>query len=164
MRYLAIAMVGLGLVAPQTGAAGGYLALIGPAPLRFQKPAPVASLVLPPLLMHDPVLPPPEVDPVPAAAKPPEPPLGPPAPVLPTVLAAPQTNAVIVIVPPATVLPTPAFDTNAPPILTPQMLMHFFNHTNRAPSIVMPVEFNPGRPPAAPSSTSTYILSPPRKP
>lgn len=149
-------MVGLGLVAAQTGDASDYLATIGPAPLRFQKPALVASLALPPLLMHDPVPPPPEVvptKPAPVAANPP--------PAAEAPVSAPA-------LPPPALLPPATSDTNAPPILSPQMLLHFFNQwsgTNRAPTttIVTPVEFTPPRPFAPPSSTSTY-LSPPKTP
>lgn len=177
MHHLATATFGLALVWAQTGTATGYLPATGPAPLRFQKPAPVASLVLPPLLMHDPVPPAPEAavaKPAPVVAKAPaaaEAPVA--APAQPTVTPAPapapvaiQTNAMNVVVPPPTLLPTTTSDTNAPAVLSPQMLLHFFNQRNapnRATTIVTPVEFSPARPPAPPSSTSTYI-SPPKTP
>ena len=96
----------------------------------------------------------------------------------PPVPVATPTHAVNVVVPPPALpppaLPPPALpppatsDPDAPPILSPQMLLHFFNQwsgTNSAPTttIVTPVEFTPPRPFAPPSSTSTY-LSPPKTP
>ncbi len=160
-------MVGLGLVSAHTGDASDYLAAVGPAPLRFQKPALVAGVALPPLLMHEPVTPHPEVvltNPPPVAANPPpaaEAPVS--APGLPPVPVATPTNAVDVVVP----LPATS-DPNASPILSPQMLLHFFNRWSGTKSfstttILPPVEFTPPRPFAPPSSTATY-LSPPKTP
>ena len=174
MRQLALTMVGLGLVAAHTGDASDYLAAIGPAPLRFQKPALAASLALPPLLMHDPGPPHPEVvptnsapvdaDPRPAA----EAPASASAPALPPVPVATPTHAVDVVLPPPDLPPPARSDPDAPPILSPQMLLHFFNKwsgTNSVSTttIVAPVEFIPPRPSAPPSSTSTY-LSPTKTP
>jgi len=165
-------MVGLGLVAAHTGDASDYLAAVGPAPLRFQKPALAAGLALPPLLMHAPGPPHLEVvptnsapvaaDPRPAAEAPVS------APGLPPVPVATPTHVVDVVVPPPALPPPARSDPDAPPILSPQMLLHFFSQwsgTNSVSTttIVTPVEFTPPRPFAPPSSTSTY-LSPPKTP
>src|SRR3954471_7114508 len=98
----------------------GYLAKIGPAPLRFQAPAkgPEATVALPPLAKSDP---PPaphdevitnETATIEAPAQPPQ--------------------SVVVEAAPAPKPVEPAF--------TPQMLLQFFNHnaTNQEPSVITP--------------------------
>jgi hypothetical protein len=116
----------------------GYLARIGPAPLRFQAPAkaPDVTVALPPLVMCDP---PPEKHEVtttePVTVETPE----------------PAPTPIVVASPAARVEPE----------FTPQMLMQFFHRTgtNNEPSVVMPFQFIP---PAAepiipaPPSKATY--------
>ncbi len=181
MSYLAAATVGLVALTTQAGGATGYLPAVGPAPLRFQELVSVAPFALPPLQMHDPE--PPAVEAAPTKSAPSaanttpavEPPVA--ASALPTlspktVPTATDTNAVNVVEPlqiPLLIplpMPTPP-DASAPAILSPQMLLHFFNQqnsTNRASTLVTPVEFSPARPSTLPSSTSTYIVSPPKSP
>jgi hypothetical protein len=119
----------------------GYLARIGPAPLRFQAPsrAQEALVALPPLAMSDPPPAPEEI-------------YGPPPPMEGVV-----TEAVVEPAPVA----TPVFQ--APQegaTLSPQMLIQFFNRdgTNQDFTVVAPYQFNP--PPAttipAPPSRATY--------
>lgn len=116
----------------------GYLATIGPAPLRFNIPArgQDVTVILPPLAMKDPE---PEVEfygpPVPST------------PLAPVTAAAPA--AMPVIAPPTDPMTT----------FTPQMLIQFFSGdaTNHDYNVVMPVPFSP--PPAsipAPPSRATY--------
>jgi len=121
--------------------AGSYLPKIGPAPLRFQAPGkgPDISALLPPLAMSDPA--------------PLEEFIGPPA----------STNAPVAIEPLADPAPAPQEPrvTAQPsePLLSPQMLMQFFNRdaTNHNVNVLVPYQFNP--PPAnipAPPSRATY--------
>jgi hypothetical protein len=116
----------------------GYLARIGPAPLRFQAPAKGldVTVALPPLVMCDP---PPEkhevttIEPVTVETPDPAP--------KPIVVASPAPRV--------------------EPEFTPQMLLQFFHHngTNNEPNVVMPFQFIP---PAAepvipaPPSKATY--------
>ena len=118
----------------------GYLARIGPAPLRFQPPpkGPDVTAALPPLAMSDP--------------KPVEEFLGPPAPTN-----APVAVATVVEPAPA---PAPVAVAPAEPIFSPQMLIQYFNSdgTNQNMNVLVPYQFTP--PPAgipAPPSRATYI-------
>lgn len=103
----------------------GYLAKVGPAPLRFKAPAkgPEATVALPPLVMTDPPPPPPEE-------------YGPP----------PPTNAPVAVVetvaPPE---PAPVQTVALPPVLSPQLLIPFFNRsgTNQDVGVVVPYQFSP---------------------
>jgi len=119
----------------------GYLARVGPAPLRFQAPARGVDItvVLPPLLMKDP-------EPIVELIGPPIPDEAPaPTPVV-------STNAA----------PKPAFVAPIDPTanLSPQMLIQYFNGagTNHDYSVLLPYQFSP--PPAAnipaPPSRATY--------
>jgi hypothetical protein len=96
----------------------GYLARIGPAPLRFQAPAPGPehTVVLPPLAMSDPL---PEM-------------FGPPAPAVIEPVIQPQPSA-----------PTP--EPPRQPELTPQMFLPFFNRsaTNQDYNLALPYVFTP---------------------
>lgn len=117
----------------------GYLAKVGPAPLRFKAPAkmPEEILPLPPLAMEEPPAPPPEE-------------MGPPPPpVMPVVAAEPEPEP-----PPQQPVVQP------PPILSPQMLVPFFSRvgTNDVTAIV-PYQFSPPSGPSsipAPPSKATY--------
>jgi hypothetical protein len=115
----------------------GYLARVGPAPLRFQTPARPedVTVVLPPLAMRDP-------EPVLEFLGPPMPE----TPLAPMVLEAASEPA----------LPPPTQGTQ---VLTPQMLIQFFSgdSTNHDYNVVAPIPFSP--PPAnisAPPSRATY--------
>jgi len=135
-------------------AAPGYLPAVGPAALRFRPAAPSGTNLV------RMALPPPDV--------------------APTILSTPSTNtAADTEVKPATAAAPPASAalilaaTNTPPqqeaapfgsepLISPQMLLKYFNRsTNGAGSgIIAPVDFAP--PPAAParSSTATYSTGP----
>jgi hypothetical protein len=114
----------------------GYLARIGPAPLRFQAPCkgPEMTVNLPPLAMSDP----------PATSE-------------------VKTNETIIVeapVQPALPLVVVASPTPVETAFTPQMLLQFFNRngTNQEPNVIMPYQFSP---PAtavipAPPSKATY--------
>jgi hypothetical protein len=114
----------------------GYLARIGPAPLRFQAPAKGIdqSVVLPPLAMKDP-------EPAPEL-------IGPP----------PPTNVVSTVEPQPAPTPAPApAPVETQPTFTPQMLLRFFNGsgTNQEFNGLVPYQFSP--PP------TTSIPAPPSK-
>lgn len=164
-------LLGLALAIASGRAASGQLAAVGPEPLRFQKPVVLASLVLPPLAMRDPAppLPVPQPAPAPATNAAPAPVSAPPLAVAPTndtpVTVVPTNDTPVTVVPPTVIALVPAPDTNAPVILSPQLLLQFFQRigTNRATSIIEPLDFRPADPPPLPSSTSTY-LTPPRTP
>jgi len=117
----------------------GYLARIGPAPLRFQAPAkgPDQMVALPPLVMSDP---PPATHEV-------------------------MTNESVTVEAPVQPTPPPLVVTSPPPRVepefTPQMLLPFFNRngTNQEPSVFVPFQFSPPvMTPAipAPPSKATY--------
>ena len=119
----------------------GYLARIGPAPLRFAAPSkgPEITVNLPPLVMSDPPAPVHEVTTNETV----------------TVEAPPQQVATTSPAPEPTVVMEPAF--------TPQMLLQFFNRnganaTNREPAVVVPYEFTPPGSAVipAPPSKATY--------
>jgi hypothetical protein len=114
----------------------GYLARIGPAPLRYQPPAkgPEVTVALPPLAMSDPPAPAHEV----------------------------ITNETATVEAPvqAAPAPSPAPAPVAEPAFTPQMLLQYFNRTgtNQEPSLVVPYQFTPPSAPVipAPPSKATY--------
>jgi hypothetical protein len=119
----------------------GYLARVGPAPLRFQPPPKGLSELgpLPPLAMTN--------------QDPPFEVLGPPPPAEPAPVV--ETNA------PAQPAPGPVVPLE--PVITPQMFLQFFsdrNGTNRDFNVVVPYQFMP--PPAttipAPPSRAIYNL------
>jgi hypothetical protein len=119
----------------------GYLARLGPAPLRFQPPpkGPSEFGPLPPLAMTDPEPPLEVLGPPPPAERPP---------VVETI---------------ASGQPVPAPVTQVEPVLSPQMFLQFFNDkngTNRDFNVVLPYQFTP--PPAnnipPPPSRATYIV------
>lgn len=155
-------------------AGAGYLAVIGPAPLRFEtrpRPLPRALAILPPLVMQDPLPLAPSTNTV-AEVPPPNPP--PPAvatnlPVatitqVPIVPLLPPTNPPVVLVPTPLPPPTgpllgPLFDLNDPnSLLTAQMLIHYFRPqgTNTSGTSVAVPLFIPPRPASPPSSTVRY--------
>lgn len=121
----------------------GYLARIGPAPLRFQPPSkgPEVTVTLPPLVMSDPPAPPSE----------------------PAVII---TNDTVTVEEPSETAPTPLPQQPAvvvEPAFTPQMLLQYFNHkgTNgngNESSVILPYQFLPPLNPTipAPPSKATY--------
>jgi hypothetical protein len=126
---------------PQPGA--GYLARVGPAPLRFQPPPKNLSELgpLPPLAMSDPE---------PAPVENLKPPI--------------ETNAPPVVETTETPAPVPVAPQVGPaePAWTPQMFVQFFNErngTNHDFNVVLPYSFMP---PAttipAPPSRATYVV------
>jgi translation initiation factor IF-2 len=115
----------------------GYLARIGPAPLRYQAPAkgPEVTVMLPPLVMSDPPAPPHEV----------------------------TTNETVTVEAPVQPAPAPApapAPVVAEPAFTPQMLLPYFksNGTNQEPAVILPYQFTPPAAPVipAPPSKATY--------
>src|SRR5262245_23085222 len=111
----------------------GYLARIGPAPLRFQSPCKgmEMTVTLPPLVMSDP----------------------------PATNTVTTTNETVIVEAPAQPAPTPVAGP-APvivePAFTPQMLLQFFNRngTNQEPAVIMPYQFNPPAMPVIPAAPS----------
>ncbi len=166
-RLLLLALISF--VALSASAGAGYLAVIGPAPLRFEgraRPVPHAIAMLPPLLMQDPVPPAPPTNAVAlATTNPPPPAVAQPIPVITNVAVATVTvtNAPIVFpptaIPPATgPLLSPMFDPSDPnSLLTAQMLIRYFRPvgTNGGTAVIGPL-FLPPPPPQPPSSKATY--------
>jgi hypothetical protein len=115
----------------------GYLARIGPAPLRFQSPCKgmEMTVALPPLVMSDP----------PATNQ------------VTTINETEIVEAPAQPAPTAVVAPPPAV---VEPAFTPQMLLQFFNRngTNQEPTVIMPYQFTPPATPVipAPPSKATY--------
>lgn len=134
----ALIFVGVAAVAAMSfgGKPVGYLARIGPAPLRFQAPpkGPDHTVALPPLKMTEPA---PELREV-------------------------TTNEIAIVETPVAPTPPPAQPIIAPtePAFTPQMLLQFFNQnsTNYETSVFVPYQFNPPVTPLipAPPSKATY--------
>lgn len=117
----------------------GYLAKIGPAPLRFQSPpkGPEVTVILPPLKMTEP----------------------------PAELREVTTNDIAVVEAPVQPAPPPPPVVVQQPVVTepaftPQMLLQFFNRnsTNYDTSLVVPYQFTPPVAPIipAPPSKATY--------
>lgn len=153
-------------------AGAAYLAVIGPAPLRFEaraRPVPRARALLPPLLMQDPLPPAPPTNAVTQTTA-----TNPPpamvttnlpvavAPHLPVVTTVSVTNPPPLVLLPGPLQPTgpllgPLFDPNS--LLTAQMLIHYFRPlgTNASGANVAVPLFIPPRPaPPPPSSTVRY--------
>jgi hypothetical protein len=131
-------------VASVAAAGSGYLACVGPAPLRFREvPPPVTNQVV--LAVPDP-------EPVATIASPapfgPMPELRPPSSEPPAI-----TNEAASAIP----------DTTSPEeVVSPQMLLKYFNKsTNGASSsVVMPMGFTPPKSPEPPASKATYSTGP----
>lgn len=159
-------------------AGAGYLALIGPAPLRFEgrvRSPERARALLPTLVMQDAVASTNAVAPelgtnavTEVTASPPSiaPSIAPPAP-LPVV-------TLLTNLPPVTLLPTPLppptgpllgpwMDPNDPnSLLTAQMLIHYFRPfgTNAPGTTVLTPLFSPPRPASSPPSSTVRYLTP----
>jgi hypothetical protein len=148
LRHWAIAGAALSGLAMGVMATPGYLPVIGPVALRFRVAAPPATN------LTEVNLPPPEPEPpaaVVAATNPP------PAPV--PVALAPKTNAPVVLT-----TPEPAGSpTASDPMVSPQMLLKFFNRGTNGPanSVIAPMEFAPPGVAKPPASSATYTTSPP---
>jgi len=151
-------------------ASPGYLPTVGPAPLRFETPAPLATVpvVLPPLVFIEP-RPAAGTNETVASASPTN---GPnteaaevmtPGPAEIPILASPLGPLVPIGVP--TNPPAAPFDTE---VVAPQMLLRYFMHpvgTNSAAiSAFAPVGFVPPQPLAPPSSSATFETTPPARP
>ncbi len=135
----------------------GYLTAVGPGVLRLQAPhLAVVPADWPPLRMHTPQ----PVDP--AAASTNQPPnLVPDNSTTPPANSNPAADAVPDGAPPAPPLSPPP--TAEPDPLHPQAWLKYFvpGATNaNAPSVLLPVDFTPPQPTAAPSSRATYTVSP----
>ena len=162
--------VGLLAAALCATAGQGYLPIVGPPAVRFEKPAPVPTeppLVLPPLTVIEPR---PIVPPAESPVTPPQPgPLAPSEPANPVVDLTPL-DPVASSAGPALVMDPLA--TNAPPVdtsvLAPQMFMKYFTGqpgTNgNGVSIFAPVGFVPPLPVPPPSSSASFQTVPPGKP
>jgi hypothetical protein len=122
----------------------GYLAVVGPVPLRFYT---VAKPAVKPAAF---VLPAPKPEPAPAVVLPAVKPTVAPAPV-PT--PAPTTAAVLPV--PEPVPAQPVFPPAGPPeVISPQMFLQFFSHsTNGTGSVAMPYVAPPQAPPGQSSAT-----------
>jgi hypothetical protein len=155
------ALVLTGLV----GRSAGYLQSLGPAPLRFAPPRPPSKVSLPPLPKADP----PEPAPEPAVRKVSDKPA--PSHTIPTPPPQPAvTNAVPPSVQPINGLNagetnTVGSVTNREPVFSTQSFLRFFKGSDNGQvgiegSLTAPIGFSPAEPPATPSSTATYILSP----
>ena len=135
-----ICMIGMVAVAAISSGSQpvGYLAKIGPAPLRFQSTpkGPDVTVILPPLKMSEPPAQLREVT----------------TNLIATVETPVETTSVPVVVSSPQVAVEPAF--------TPQMLLQFFNRnsTNYDTSLLLPYQFNPPVAPIipAPPSKATY--------
>lgn len=158
-----------GLAVALCAAAGpGYLPTVGPAPVRFETPAPLveATVPLPPLVFIEPR---PATDTVTAASPTsPAPNVTSAAPTeTPTSASAESSVFISPLGPPE---PT-GVATNAPAdteVVAPQMLLKYFTRpagTNSAGiSVFAPVGFVPPQPLAPPSSSATFQTVPPAKP
>lgn len=175
-RLLCLAFACSAALSASAGA--GYLALIGPAPLRFEgrgRSPERARAQLPPLVMQDSA---PSTNAVAPA-------LGtnavaevttPTAPIAPPV-APPQNLPVVALItnlPPVTLLPTPLppptgpllgpwMDPNDPSsLLTAQMLIHYFRPfgTNAPGTTLLTPLFNPPRPASSPPSSTVRYSTP----
>jgi hypothetical protein len=134
--WLTAACFGLATLA---SARSGYLAVVGPSPLRFQQPRPPPLAQLPPL---------PKEQPAPAVSAPPE------------RVSPPDVTVVSQWVAPV-VAGAATTDTNEAAV-TPGMLVETFRQRVRGDqpretAVVLPLGFVPPAPPAKkPSSTATY--------
>jgi hypothetical protein len=141
-RHCAIIFAGALAIAGLAAASPGYLACVGPAPLRFRPvPLPFTNQV---------VLPAPDPEPVATISSPV--PFGP-MPELPP----PSAEPVAIINQATSGIP----DTTRPEeVVSPQMLLKFFNKsTNGASSsVVVPMGFTPPKSPEPPASKATYSI------
>ncbi len=159
-------------------ASAGYLALIGPAPLRFAgraRSVPQALARLPKLELEDPLPPvlltntvavvtatnPPPVGVATVVTPPATPPVVtfPPAPPAPVATNPPVVFPPFLPPPPTGLLLGPLLDPNDPnSLLTPQMLIQYFRpQGTNAPGVsVLAPFFSPPRPAVPPSSTVRY--------
>lgn len=157
----------------------GYLAIIGPAPLRFEprpRPIPRALALLPPLQLEEPLSPAPPTNALALlTATNPQPavvvagPVGV-APITPVLTNLPLVTPLLVTNPIVPLLPfypppatgpllAPGFDPNDPnALITAQMLIHYFRPqgTNVIGASVLGPLFLPPRPAPPPSSTIRY--------
>jgi hypothetical protein len=150
LRHWAGAGAAIAGLALGVSAAPGYLPAVGPVALRFRPAAqPATNLVRMPLPPPDP------------------PPAAPPA--LPAADSEAKTNtpAVVPASAPAvsTVTGNPdegAIPPGTQPLISPQMLLRYFNRSTNGVSsgIMAPVDFAPPPPPKPPASTATYSTDP----
>lgn len=164
---------GLAVALCATAAGPGYLPTVGPAPLRFEIPAPpvVAPAALPPLVFIEPRRPA-DADETVASASPATPAPGVPA-ATPTAPATSPAESSVLVSPLGPLEPFAAA-TNSPAVtsdsevVAPQMLLKYFVRpagTNSAGvSIFAPVGFVPPQPLTPPSSSATFQTAPPAKP
>jgi hypothetical protein len=158
-----------GLAVALSAAAGpGYLPTVGPAPVRFETPAPpvVAPVALPPLVFIEPR---PATDTNETVA-----PAVPTGPVVATTEAASAPVEPSILISPLGPLEPAGGATNSPAapadteVVAPQMLLKYFTRpagTNSAGvSIFAPVGFVPPQPLVPPSSSATFQTTPSAKP
>ena len=137
-------------------AAPGYLPVVGPPPLRFRSPPQPATN-----LVHL-ALPPPDL-PVSEPATPPGGAYNQTKTTTPGGTNAAPTTAPLV----SGATNNPAGPDSTPltsqPLISPQMLLKFFNRSTNAPGneVVAPMNFAPPTPAKPPSSTATYSTDPP---
>jgi len=158
-------------VGTAAGEKHNYLAVVGPAQIRFQVATPHydPAAVLPPLKMSDTTVtnavetaPKPEQAIVPPAAAEstdaPTVPMAPEQPAKPEVTPAPPVDSTLQ---PQAPLPEPRTESSQ---LTPQMLLRYFNRAgNREVLIPTPVEFMPPPPTGSGTRSSATYNSPPAK-
>jgi hypothetical protein len=150
LRHWAGAGAAIAGLAFGVSAAPGYLPVVGPVALRFRSAAqPATNLVRMPL-------PPP--DPPPVAQ-----------PALPAADSEAKTNAPAVVPASAPAVSTVASNPDegaippgSQPLISPQMLLRYFNRSTNGVSsgIMAPVDFAPPPPPKPPVSTATYSTDP----
>lgn len=147
--HCAMAGVGVSGLATRSMANVGYLPAVGPVELRFRDPIqPITNMAQMPLPQPfvEKTNEPPPVEMVEKA----------PAPVQTPAVPPPDTNPPV---PP----PVPVSAPNpSDPMISPQMLLKYFNrNTNGASTgMIAPMEFAPPTQAAPPSSTATYTISP----
>jgi hypothetical protein len=137
----------------------GYLAAIGPAPLRFRAPLMPTTRVFVPPMPAPPVPPEPskpvpvslEVVPQPAAASSPSFSTSGPTPTAIT----PQPATIVNEVSSGGTQPTQAEE-----VVSPQMLLRYFSKSTNgvSTSVIAPLNFTPPRPVEQPSSKATYSI------
>lgn len=162
-RRLATVVFGLLLGAGPANSSPGYLAMLGPSPLRFLTPSTNPPAILPPPVPVDKDNNPlsdgsaSETKPAGDSEATPEP-----VPVEPTVPPGIPLD-VSEIKPPADQQSSSMVGTNSSRYISPDMLLQFFiDHgaSNRTSAVIAPLHFSPAVPPVAPSSTATYTSGP----
>ncbi|MFO1497038.1 MAG: hypothetical protein U1G07_01350 [Verrucomicrobiota bacterium] len=161
MRSLGLVAVGLAAYTSHAKPPLGYLATLGPSPLRFELPSTLGPFPLPGFKSDSGQASAPVVEPSSTALNPPPAPnqADPPGPL--------RADGVI-----GPIFGQAPFLTNAPhagvadakasPLVSPQMLLHFFtdpSFTNRT-AVTLPMNFSPASPPPTQSSSATYISAP----